>query len=330
MKIKRKEPWGFITYDTSTHDFEIQLNSGDVMTRPYPMNPLVLCAYISFACNMNCKHCVVRDFGIPDHFGETKKYDSKLISAINKSPFMVVNITGGEPLLPKLEPNLIHILTGLRQKGIMIDTNGTITPSKTVLDLIKKKDVLVRISWDTLNPNDEVKLRSFPKGYFESNQHYINSKITTLKRLKENGVSVAIQTVISGINCNGNTLNKFPKMLKSLNIDKWYLQRFIPSHKVKDRESLSPSITTYEKITNQLNAICKKNGIFCYSKRDKRHNSVFLLNQDGQLFTQDDDIPGRKICLGSFENVVNYFETVSHSDHSDRYFAGIKINKKSV
>ncbi len=163
MRIKRKESWGSIIYNTSTHAFEAQLKPGSLILDPYPSKPLVLCVYLSFACNMNCKHCVVRDFGIPDHFGETKMYDNRLIAAINNSPFLVIDVTGGEPLLPKLESNLIHLLSGLRGKGIMIDTNGTIFPSKQVLELIKSKEALVRISWDTTNPNDEVKLRSFPK-----------------------------------------------------------------------------------------------------------------------------------------------------------------------
>ena len=324
MRIKRKESWGSITYNTSTHAFEIQHKSGSVMSHTYPSNPLVLCVYLSFACNMNCKHCVVRDFSIPDYFGETQKYDNELITAINNSPFLVIDITGGEPLLPKLESNLIHLLSRLRGKGIMIDTNGTIFPSKQVLNLLRSKEALLRISWDTLNPNDEVKLRSFPKGLFESNQHYIDSKISTLRRLKENGILVAIQTVISGNNCTGNTLKSFPKMLQSLGIDKWYLQRFIPSHKVKTLKNLSPSISTYEIIASQLEEISTKHGISCFSKKDRRHNSVFLLTQDGCLYTQDDNIPGRKILLGDFEKVTNYFEAVSLSDHSDRYYTGVK------
>ena len=244
MRIKRQEPWGYIIYDTSTHDFQLQINSKTATPHPYPSNPLVLCVYLSFACNLNCRHCVVRDFGIPDHFGKTDMYDSKLIKAINESPFMVVDITGGEPLLPRLELNLIHLLSGLRGKGLMIDTNGTVFPSKPVLGLLKEKQVLVRVSWDTLNPNDEVKLRSFPKGLYESNQQYIDSKISILSKFNNSGVSTAVQTVISGINSTGNKLTDFPKLLKSLDIDKWYLQRYIPSHRVKNRTSLSPSIST--------------------------------------------------------------------------------------
>ncbi len=125
-------------------------------------------------------------------------------------------------------------------------------------------------------------------------------------------------------------LKDFPKMLKSLEIDKWYLQRYIPSHKVKNRKNLSPSISTYERTANQLFEISKRHGIACYTKRDRRHNSVFLLTQDGRLFTQDDTVPGRKILIGDFEKVTDYFGAVSSSDHSDRYYAGVNFSNRGT
>jgi MoaA/NifB/PqqE/SkfB family radical SAM enzyme len=334
MRIRRHESWGYLIYDTGTHDFELERSPQRSNVVPYTNKPIVLCAYLSFACNMRCRHCVVRDFGIPDNAGSLDLYDKKLISVINRSSFLVVDITGGEPLLPELEPNLIHVLSQLNGKGLLLDTNGTCFPSQSVLGLLRSKKVLVRVSWDSLNPNQEAKLRCFPNGLFTSNEHYLQSKIAMIQRLSDAGVTVAVQTVLSGVNrTDTKVLKEFPSVLASLGINKWYLQRYIPSHKVKTQTQYSIGFREYESLTVTLDNICREYDIRCYSKRDMRHNSVFLLTQDGRLFTQDDVVPGRKLLLGNLMELSernSFFEEVSASDHSDRYYAKHGLLKGDV
>ncbi len=323
MRIKRKEPWGYLIYNTDSHEFEMELYSKDKDVVPYTAKPIVLCAYISFACNMICRHCVVRDFGIPDSAGSLELYDKELISNINKSPFLVIDITGGEPLLPKLENNLIHLVSKLNRKGIVLDTNGTCYPSDRVLRLLRKKNVLVRVSWDSLNPNQEVRLRVFPSKLFTSRKQYMESKIETIRKLSEAGITVAVQTVLSGVNKTDKKLEDFPKILASLEINQWYFQRYIPSHKAKSEAKFFIDFRSYENLTRKLKNVSENFNIKCFAKRDKRHNSVFLLTQDGTLYTQDDKTPGKKILLGNFNEVTKkntYFQLVSVSDHSDRYY----------
>jgi hypothetical protein len=66
--------------------------------------------------------------------------------------------------------------------------------------------------------------------------------------------------------------------------------------------------------------VARRHAITCASKRDRRHNCVFLLVGDGAIYTQADK-EGRKLFLGRLGEIKNYFEFVSASEHSCRYYS---------
>ena len=144
MIIRRKETWGDILYNTKSHSFERKISKG-IIGEPYPTLPLVLNIDLTFKCNMQCVHCVAQDMA--EKLGGVDKADLKvndeLIERINQSPFIVVVITGGEPLLPEYEKKLTSLINGLRKKGIIVDTNGTIFPSDNLITSFKKKGIMV-------------------------------------------------------------------------------------------------------------------------------------------------------------------------------------------
>jgi MoaA/NifB/PqqE/SkfB family radical SAM enzyme len=240
-----------------------------------------------------------------------------LVNKINKSPFMVIVITGGEPFLRESNNSLVELISGLQKKGIVIDTNGTIKPPSDTIDLIKRKDVLVRVSWDIPHPKEEVKLRKYPKNLYKDALECMIQKERFIKNLMKEGVSVSIQTVLHKYNFNNNNFFQFPYKLKQLGVKDWFIQRFIPSHKAKN---IDLSIQEYNNRINAVSKIAKKLKINCHHKKDKRHNSVFLLVKDGDLYTQSDEKPGQKDRLGKIGR-VDYFAYVSAPDHAARYIA---------
>ncbi len=322
MIITRKETWGHISYDTSNHVFRFNLNSNNKDHQPYVSEPVWMCIYITFDCNLDCLYCVVKDLTNQFHDKtEVSETISKgFIDTVNRSPVMAISITGGEPLLKKCEDRLLNLIRGIKKKGLLLDTNGTSFPSKNVIDSLKKRKVLVRVSWDTLNPNEEAKLRKYPKGMYKRNLEYIDQKIEFIRYLQKHDVLVAVQSVIHGLNILGKDIELFPKKLKDLNVDRWYLQRYIPSHKLKDQKRFNISTSKYGEAAAKAYQKCKNLGILCISKKDRRHNSVLLATTNGDVFTQDDVVPGKKIYLGKLADIKHYFEFVSSSDHSDRYY----------
>lgn len=242
--------------------------------------------------------------------------DKKLITNINESDFMVVVITGGEPLLDEYAHKLLELIDGLKEKGIILDTNGTVMPNPALLKSLKRKNVLLRISFDSTRPQDEWNVR-IAKGGKLATQKLYEKKLSVIQALRVKGLKVAIQSVLHGK--NQVSILDMPKLLSKWSIKQWYVQRFIPSYKLKDDTRFSLEIHEYERVVHRLEGKAAERGIFCLTKKDRRHNCVFLLAGDGKMFTQGDR-PGEKVFIGELGDIVNHFALVSSSEHSMRYY----------
>lgn len=314
MIIERKEAWGKLRYDTLQHRFSC-VHSDEKDAVAYADRPVVLNIDLTMKCNMDCIHCVAKDFGQIEDLVISRK----LVDWINREDFMVVVITGGEPLLPEYEDNLITLLRETRGKGLVVDTNGTIFPSHSVIETILETSALVRVSWDSVRVYDETYFRRAKlntKHNEKINKEYFNRKINTMLRLQDAGVNVAVQTVVHKKNLG--SLKYMPAKLREFSIKQWYLQRFIPSRKTTGK-NFEVSNDEYDKITAELIKMCHEVSIECIKKKDRRHNCVFLLVEDGVLYTQGEK-PRQKIRLGTIDDEIRYFEYVSSADHAERYY----------
>jgi MoaA/NifB/PqqE/SkfB family radical SAM enzyme len=316
MIIERKEAWGKLRYDISQHRFSC-VHTDEKDATPYTDRPVVLNVDLTMKCNMDCIHCVAKDY--PQI--EDLVISRKLLDWINREDFMVVVITGGEPLLPEYEKQLMTLLRGIRGKGLVIDTNGTIFPSRSVIETILDTSALVRVSWDSTRVYDETcfrRARSNKSKYAKINKEYFDRKPDTILRLRDAGVSVAAQTVVHKENSNLHSLGNMPDKLREFSIKQWYLQRFIPSRKAIG-ENLKVSNEKYDEVTAKLIEICHEKNIECITKKDRRHNCVVLLVGDGVLFTQGEK-PREKIPLGTIDSKIRYFDYMSSADHAERYY----------
>jgi MoaA/NifB/PqqE/SkfB family radical SAM enzyme len=281
---------------------------------PNPAQPVVLNCDLTLQCNMRCVHCVARD--MIKYTTSDLKTTSDLIKRINKSPFMVLVITGGEPFLPEYEKSLLRLIRGAKGKALIIDTNGTIFPSKTVLHEIIKKRVLVRVSCDSLRVKDEIALRRSPRGNEASKACYFQ-KIELIPKLRAAGVKISVQSVLHKV--NEMSIRALPEKLNQWKIDTWYIQRLIPTSSIATLEKFSRNFD-YDSAFDHLEKISARHGILCMTKRDRRHNCVFLMVGDGQIYTQAEQ-KGEKIFLGHLGQLAHYFELVSPTDHAARYYS---------
>jgi len=317
MNLERKEGWGTLIYSTTKHEFKI-IENDPKDALPYVENkPIVLNIDLTFKCNMNCKHCVSKD--MQERINKDLLVTEKLINWINESPFMVLVITGGEPFLPEKESDLISLLSNVKNKGLIIDTNGTIVPNKRVIDMILKKNVLVRVSLDSVNPNDEISLRKVKSNDKKSLEAYY-TKFDNLKFFQSKNIKIAVQSVLSKKNVR--SIINMPEALVKNSIRYWHIQRFILSHKATDEKQYALKDDDYQKIMKLLSEKSDKLNINLIGKMDKRHNSVYLLVGDGDLYTQGDK-PRQKIHLGNIDSDIRYFDYVSSADHSVRYYGNL-------
>jgi MoaA/NifB/PqqE/SkfB family radical SAM enzyme len=314
MIVERVEPWGKLIYDLSKHHFSLIENDGKEII-PYSQRPVVLNVDLTMKCNMDCLHCVTKDFGYIDDLAVSRK----LIDWINNSPFLVVVITGGEPFLPEYNSQLLRLLQEIRNKGLIIDTNGTIIPSNYLMEMIRNTNTLIRISWDAVRSFDEIRLRHVKPDTKQNrslNLEYFHKKVAMIKHFQKAGVDVAIQSVVN--KANRDSIFDLPVMLHNLSIKQWYIQRFIPSHKATD-EQFEVNTTEYAKINSRLIKRCQDLNIECITKKDRRHNCVVLLVGEGLLYTQGEK-PGQKLLLGTINSNIRYFDYISSADHAERYY----------
>lgn len=315
MIIKRNESWGIISYNTKTHRFSYIINK-NINEQPYVKKPLVLNIYLTFKCNMNCRHCIIKDMKGYDYNDLIVTDD--LINDINQSPFLVIVITGGEPLLYEYEQSLIKLVNGIQGKGIVIDTNGTIMPNEKLISVIKRKNALLRISLDSVRKEDETKLRRSHK----TKDISFHNKLNLIPTFKKKGMKVAIQSVVHKQNLT--SINNIIDLMQLWGIQLWYLQRPIPTKTFKPKDNNGEDQffleqNRYEQKVDELAKYANNSGIVCISKKDRRHNCVFLMGSDGTIYSASDSKPER-FSIGKIGGILDYFEYVSAADHSVRYF----------
>ncbi len=266
-------------------------------------------------CNLSCSHCVTKDFSPQTDLLITKQ----ILDWINNSPFIVIVITGGEPLLTEYEDDLIRLLTQVKQKGLIVDTNGTILPSEKAINTFRDTDTLVRISWDSARPQDEIFFRHVKadtKRNLSHNLKFYEKKIGTIQYLHAQGINVAVQSVIHTHN-KESIVNLIP-LLHKYSIKQWYIQRFIPSYMASDSK-FSLKYGEFDKVASRLNKLSGQYNIECIIKKDRRHNSVVQLIGEGLLYTQGNK-PKEKIKLGEIGTEIKYFYRVSSADMRERYY----------
>ncbi len=319
MTIRRTEPWGTLTYDTKSHCLTYEERQPRPCG-PYTQNPVVLNVVVTHDCNMDCDHCVAKDFRSPQQ--QDIEITHALLAWINESPALVIVLTGGEPLLSAHEDRLLALLEGIRHKGLMVDTNGTIIPTDAVLRALRKRDVLVRVSLDSIRRQDDTRLRHGPNADQDQRRREHQGRLERIDWFIDAGINTSIQTVVyrRSLLSKDDSLDQMAEWLRSRGINKWYLQRLIPSYRLKevpDRFGLAAH--EYESIVDRLRAKCRGYGIECVAKRDRRHNSVFLLLGEGAVYTQG-SAPGQKVLLGTIHEEFGLFDYVSASDHATRYY----------
>lgn len=318
MIIKVKDTWGYLLYDTQSHYFSCDLKE-DIGALPYTTHPLVLNCYITHKCNMICKHCVAKDMA--EYNKSDLKVSPGLVKWINDSPFIAVVLSGGEPLLPEKEEDLLFLINNLEKKGIIIDTNGTIVPSEKLLSACMSKDVLFRVSLDSTRPEEEVALR-MSREKKDSKKAYF-SKLSNIEKLLESKSSVSIQTILH--KTNSASMESLLHQLMDWGIGSWYIQRLIPTKnlpkaKGRKKEKFYLESDVYEDRLSKIQSLSEEVGVSCITKKDRRHNCVFIMVGDGDIFTSSDK-DGERIFLGKIGKIQNYFEYVSASEHSSRYYS---------
>ena len=200
-------------------------------------------------CNFQCKFCFNRASFAQQGHGQFQEpstaYIKKIIYNIKKAKISIVRFTGGEPLLRN---DIFELIKYAKSKGLKIrlNTNGSFIKNyKMAKELAKYLDYVL-FSMHTYNSGKDEEITGF-KGSFEK-------KIRAIKWFKKAGVkTIRVSTIATTDNIRN--LEKFYKLFKKLNVDKWATNRVIPLAGEKDtwgKRELKPLVNKLIKIRKDI------------------------------------------------------------------------------
>lgn len=146
--------------------------------------------HINNECNLDCAHCYAR--------GQCKKpvdrwpiqqlAINRIVELSTEYQIIRVGLLGGEPLL---DPNILRLITTLRQRDIArvdISTNGTMVSEGLAKQLVEAGATMVQVSLEGPTPEINDPIRG--KGSF-------NRAVAGLRRLGVAGLQTGIMVTIS-------------------------------------------------------------------------------------------------------------------------------------
>lgn len=197
--------------------------------------PISVVWEITNNCNFKCPHCRAYQ----KYHKEDKQIEDRIIDELIKSKVMVVNISGGEPLL---NPRVFDISRKLYVNNIylMISTNGYLY-SKYRKDVVDSGIKLVQVSLDGKKELHE-KFRGLDNSYEKA--------IEALQMAKEDGLRTQMNVTITSENVNDLEWNYYKA--KELKVDKVFYRRVVPYGKAKENQYVLPEKEIYYKQITKL------------------------------------------------------------------------------
>lgn len=226
-------------------------------------------------CNLNCIYCYAND---KMDYKIKKLNINKTLNAIKNLHVLNIGLTGGEPTLSPYLEEIITTLTG--KCAIVIDTNGVLPVFEKMIDKIKKANVLVRMSLDSIDENINKNVRP-SKIKNENTFEMINHNIDYLIN---NNINLLIHTVVTTY--NKDLLDDIGDYLVSKNVKKWHIYSVNYCDKCKDvHDAIKVDKDELEKIYKRLKKKYQEIEITLESKAsDYSKCSIGLIDQEGRFF----------------------------------------------
>ncbi|MDU1892355.1 MAG: radical SAM protein [Dysgonomonas sp.] len=288
----------------------------------YPATPIVINWLMSYRCNFHCQYCYAGD--VIDKEFETIAVKDIAKKILDLNPLSIV-ISGGEPLMEI--DKIKDVLSEIGGKvGIMLDTNGYLYDAK-LTKLLKKHNIVVRISLDTLLISDNKKVRQMRNKKLDDSS--LNTIINNILKYRQENIPVLIHTVVTPI--NKNSLDDLYSKLPLLGVNGWRIFSVVNPNDKELQNSFKKIMNygnrkkvsikeTQEEIQHKMSIFKSK----CPSKStfsvqivhsdDKGKNSVILVLPDGRFVTEN-LLANEKYTINS----NNVFEDINSWEHYNRY-----------
>lgn len=209
-------------------------------------SPFCLVWEITDTCNLKCSHCRA-SAKKSSEFIPNPKLEERIIDEIIKNDILVVNISGGEPLL---HPDCVSFVKKLSDEGVHVglSTNGILFP-KYAKALKEANLGFVQIS---LDGSEQVHNK------FRNSNSAFKKAVEALRLAKKMGFRVQL-------NCVENIYNiddlQFIYNFANEEDIEMHVRRFVPSGYGKDNEDLIPKEDAHFKTLKILNDMQKNSKV---------------------------------------------------------------------
>ena len=246
------------------------INQNIVFGSPFHVNWL-----IEETCNLDCIYCYAHD---KMHHRRVREQIRNTVECIEKLEIINVGLSGGEPTLNPYLSDVIQMLDG--RCSISMDTNGPLMCLSKMAALLKKANVLVRITLDAVDESIISKLRP-AKNSFEQ----LPVIFSNVQELMNSGVSLMIHTVVTRYNVNH--LMNVAEKLCHLGVKRWHMYGVNYSEKCKGfyneiRLRKSELVEAYLKVKNQYGRIIEMS--LHFDEESFNAKAILLIDSHGKFY----------------------------------------------
>jgi MoaA/NifB/PqqE/SkfB family radical SAM enzyme len=193
-----------------------------------PDSPILINWFLTGRCPLACTYCYAEDLMRNEELEPNSSTIEKSAESILRLNPLVVVLTGGDPLFSPYLAQAIKLLYG--KVGIVIDTSAYTFTHKH-LELFKKYDITVRISFDSERPKVNQAQRPLYSGYpqlLKKGRPTAEVAINALCQCLDEGISVTVQTVAT--KKTANDLVALGDKLYRLGVRSWRIFKVAPSN----------------------------------------------------------------------------------------------------
>jgi len=191
--------------------------------------------HLTKACNMKCKYCFAGFRKVNSEL--TLESQKKIIYLLRQAGFDKINFVGGEPFLIK---HLEELICYAKRMGFYVSvvTNGSLITDEFLNNVAECLD-LIGVSIDSLNAETNKKIGRQTKKLIPDENYY--TKICN--KIKEHGINLKINTVVSKANVN----ESFISFIRKVSPFRWKVFQVLAIEGENDIEDFKITKTDFNK-----------------------------------------------------------------------------------
>lgn len=227
---------------------EFSIPSCNIILKKSPLSLQLVYIEITRACNLQCIHCY-------DNAGEVRDKELgtndflKLIDNLADIGLTDIVLTGGEPFMRK---DIFQIINAINRKNIRfsIFTNALLITPSIVDKLVEYSPEFIAISLDGSDASVHERIRG---------KNTFDKTINAIKLIKSKGLKVRINHTLTSKSIT--QLDNFMKLMKDLQIDDIFFDRFDSLGRGKEQEDLVIPVEQGYEIKSMLDKYSKNENV---------------------------------------------------------------------